>query len=620
MRWIIGLLFGLGCATLVASPLDGWLLPGEDVRRVGVLPPGIVCASTRTASGDAEILSWRLTNEGQAAARIDEAAFGVCFPFDCVLAGPRHADKRCAIWHVWCGGELAWLYARRPNGAAPYLCVNLVSGSVGSYSIDCDATLAATGAHYRGSPVLHFPPLTLAPGAATSLVFRVETTAKRPDRDVMDFPRAAVVEVSPRSPFVGEPVTVAVKTAAGEQRETKVFGRPGERIVPVEANGRRTFVRVNVLRDLRDILLTRARFIIDRQQCRKAGDPAEGAYVIYDRATGAQVCEPNVNDHNAARERLGMGCVVAMAARLSSAPEFRASLTRHRAFVEREIFDVRTGEVFNNVGRDNRWNRRYNYPWMAAYWIEWYRLSGEIDCLRHAVRTMDFYYRLNGASQESHGSFLPELAELCDKAGLTDEARRTRGHLLAQADNILGRAGKSVSGEVALTGAMPAMRIVFLAQAYLQSGEPKYLVAARRDVPQLEAYLARQPDCCSGLQNPRYWDGYWFGKSRLYGDTMPQWCGAVVGEAGHWLAKASGEQHFAELAHENLRGQLAAFFPDGFASCAGFTFKTARYRQGLGPFKPFMTPGLYPGERWDDWANDQDWSLYYAVRYLCREI
>lgn len=58
--------------------------------------------------------------------------------------------------------------------------------------------------------------------------------------------------------------------------------------------------------------------------------------------------------------------------------------------------------------------------------------------------------------------------------------------------------------------------------------------------------------------------------------------------------------------------------PAGVVCAASRT--AARYRQGTGPFKPFMTPGLYPGERWDDWANDQDWSLYYAVRYLCREI
>ena len=29
-----------------------------------------------------------------------------------------------------------------------------------------------------------------------------------------------------------------------------------------------------------------------------------------------------------------------------------------------------------------------------------------------------------------------------------------------------------------------------------------------------------------------------------------------------------------------------------------------------------LTP-QWKGERFDDFANDQDWSLYFAVKYLC---
>lgn len=604
------------------EPFDpaAWFTPGEDVCVTGTLPDGVTCRMERRPDNGRIIYDFLLENTGAQAASVDERAFGVMVPIDGVLAGKRHDPARAAIWHVWCGGEVAWLYACRTHGKGPVLCLNLLKGSVGSYSLRCDATAAATGAHTRGVPVLHATRRTLAPGERMELAFRLETTSKRPDRDLFDFPDAAAVQAWPRSVWTGETVNVQVRTAQGVTNREVTLDKPGEQVIPVEAGKRQTFVRVNALRPLREILATRANYIVAHQQRNRPGDPTDGAYVIYDRATGEQVCAPGECDHNAARERLGMGCVVAQAARLTGDASLRASLERHRAFVLREIFDAETGEVFNGVGRSNRNERRYNYPWMAAYWIEWYKLSGEGVCLDYAVRIVDRYYlKLNGAAQESHGTFLPELANLLEYAGKTAEAARMREHLVSQAENILSRAGRSVSGEVALTGAMPAMRIVFLAQAYLQTGARKYWDAACADHPQLEAYLARQPDYRTGVQNPRWWDGFWFGKSRLYGDTMPQWCGAAVGEAYHWMARAGGGDGAWLSARENLMGQLCAFFPDGSASAAGYAFATATFTRGCGAYEPFMTPGTYAGGYWDDWANDQDWSLYYAVKYLDEE-
>lgn len=597
--------------------LADWFTPGEDIRVTGRLPEGVTCSEDRQIVDGRATYTFVLANTGTQVACVDEQAFGVVVPIDGVLAGTRHNTARAAIWHVWCGGETAWLYACHTHGVGPVLNMNLLKGSVGSYSLLCDATTAATGAHSRGVPVLHASRRTLAPGECIELVFRLEAAQKRPDRDLFDFPGAVVVNAQPCSVWMGESVDVQVQSAIGVTNHVVTLDAPGEQVIPVEAAGRQTFVRVNALRPLREILEMRARYIVEKQQCSKAGDQLDGAYIIYDRATEKQVCASGENDHNAARERLGMGCVVAQAARLTDNAVLHTSLERHRAFVLREIFDTETGEVFNGVGRSNAHERRYNYPWMAAYWIEWHKLTGGTVYLDYAVRIVDRYYDvLNGAAQESHGTFLPELANLLEKIGKTEDANRMRGHLVGQAENILSRAGRSVSGEVALTGAMPAMRITFLAQAYLQTGERKYLDAALSDVPQMQAYLARQPDYRSSMQNPRWWDGFWFGKSRLYGDTMPQWCGAAVGEAFYWLARADGREEDRLNARENLMGQLCAFFVDGSASCAGYAFVTATFTRESGAYNAFMRPGTYSGNYWDDWANDQDWSLYYAVKYL----
>ena len=39
-------------------------------------------------------------------------------------------------------------------------------------------------------------------------------------------------------------------------------------------------------------------------------------------------------------------------------------------YVTRELFDTDTGEVFNDVCRNQDWKRLYNYPWISLLCLE----------------------------------------------------------------------------------------------------------------------------------------------------------------------------------------------------------------------------------------------------------
>ena len=73
----------------------------------------------------------------------------------------------------------------------------------------------------------------------------------------------------------------------------------------------------------------------------------------------------------------------------------------------------------------------------------------------------------------------------------------------------------------------PATNI--LLQTYIVTNETKYLDAAKIQLDVLELFNGLQPDYHLYETAIRHWDGYWFGKRRLYGDTFPHYWSALTG-------------------------------------------------------------------------------------------
>jgi len=589
---------------------DGWMLPGEEIRGLGCLPKGVTCERVWESDGSARVLRLVLRNGGADEAIVEEGDYGFVFPFDSVFArGREDALDAACVAHVWCGDDVAWVWAGRPNGTNRYFSAILTEGRLSSYSLRCDVSRVSTGACYRGSPVLNPPRLKIPPNGCVRFAFRLCESSRRPDRDLMG---PLLVTADDYSPFVGQEVVVRVKTTSGEREEKHRFSVPGEQVIRIEESGKRTFVRFNVLEDVDTLLLRRAKFIAGRQQAGDGQGRLSGAYLVFDRKTGKTVV--GKNDHNAGRERLGMGVLMAVAARRSGDGELVRSLERHRDFVLRELFDAETCTVFNDIGRDNAWHRNYNYPWMSVYWLETWRLTQDTVHLRHAAGTLLTYYeKRDGRKHESPCLFVLETIRALEAAGRTEEAARLKAALVSHADDILSRRGRTHSAEVTVTHGGANLRGSILAQALELTGDGRYREELLSELRRASSFFALQPDFHFCAQPVRHWDGFWFGGARLYGDTFPQWLGTLNGEM-YWRAGRVLRQPFDSVWRTNLKGLLSAFQSDGFASCAYYPFKTETFVDASGKFAPFAPPGVRHGECWDDWANDQDWSLYFTIR------
>ncbi len=563
---------------------------------------------------------------------------GIYFPYNCTFEDKINLHDNSCITHIWCGGDFSWMYSAKPSGAKPYLVCNITKGSISDYSISYDISRTKVGASYRGCIVLNPEEFVLLPGesAVFSFVFRFSDISPG-DNDVNEFCRMNL-SADRYSVFIGKPIKCKFNSldawndleviCDGVDTEynridngaywTLSYDTPGERTVLVYVNGKKLWMKINVLLPLADILTKRAQFITQKQQYHKNGSSLDGAYLIYDRDSNSLYYDEQFQDNNACRERISMGVVVAQALQNKYDELMMQSLIKHRKFIEREIFDKNTATVYNGVNRDARWKRAYNYPWMSVYYIEWYLLTKEKECLENAARIMISYYEnVNGGNQESPCIRNSEICSLLQKERMNELSQKLIKYTLAHADRILNDGSKCFSEEVTCTQFMFNGKINILCQAYILSGNKKYLEYVPEFIEKSNAFFAKQPDFHLNMIAVRYWDLYWFGKSKTYGDSMPQWLSALSAETYDFLCRTGFGKQYKYYAETVLMNNLCAFFENGFAS-AGYLapYKVVQYSSNAEYADEWKKPGIAFGHKYDSFANDQDWALYYAVKII----
>ncbi|WP_046173553.1 hypothetical protein [Domibacillus indicus] len=136
---------------------------------------------------------------------------------------------------------------------------------------------------------------------------------------------------------------------------------------------------------------------------------------------------------------------------------------------------------------------------------------------------------------------------------------------------------------------------------YKLTDDSKYLDEAKKHIKILELFNGLQPDYHLYETAIRHWDGYWFGKHRLYGDTFPHYWSSLTGRVYQNAAEITKDTEYYKKAEASYRGVLNLFNEDGSASCAKLT--------------PHTVNGIKAGF-YDPWANDQDWGLYYMFNYI----
>lgn len=642
MSWISGptdtpwqqrsLQWGLGYADLGKDvlhrgrwevPTQFAIDPGKRQARSSYRVGSLEVTVTRVLQGDTVRERYEFTNLGQKTLPMaaGKSPLTIAAPFnDHYTSSGDVMEGRCHA-HLWMGGTSAWLATLRMGGRGPHLGLVLNEGALTGYSIAGRDDV--TGSNTRGTFLLHTDIANLAPGERRAVAWTMFWHTGWEDffaQCARRSPAFVMVEAPRHTAYMGEPMTLTLRLAAPDGVRATCNGAPlalarrgtlfdaslptdsiGERKVELTApSGMKTGAVFNVVPPLELLMANRVRFIVERQQVGTPGDPAEGAFVVYDNETDAQVRRDKVaaRDRNEGRERLGMGVLLARWLRVQPKrdPALMASLERYMAFVSARL-QRPDGFVLDGLGRPNK--RLYNWPWAAQLHLAYARLTGRESAWLAFMATIESYYANGG--ERFYGIGLPVfdgLVALKKQGRTADHARLL--DLFERHGRILARTGAAYpSSEVNYEQSIVAPAAVFLLELHRATGAAEWLQGARLHLALLELFNGRQPDHHLHDVAIRHWDGYWFGKYQLWGDTFPHYWSTLTAVAFHHYAKATGEAAYSERAEQIIRNNLSLFTADGRGSAA------------------FVYPVSVNGRKAhvaDPYANDQDWALVHALQ------
>ncbi len=539
----------------------------------------------------------------------------VFFPVNDAYPNPGEAQKRRAHAHIWCGGISSWINMLRMGGAEYHLGMVLTKGSVCGYRIENRSSLL-TGAQSRGdiALLLNLPPLNPGETAEFSTAVFVHTGWDNFFIRAETLGLPLKISSTKYVLFSGESADIRIRTAPTETldsveicgRRSAFVNRNGEYVVSVtgglpgscrvttrSASGY-GWAELLVIPGVLELMKKRSRFIIRNQQILDPDDPLLGAYCVFDNETCSIIRGTEERcDLNAGRERIGMAVFLALLEERESDPERKTSLELYLDFFENKLLKE-DGTVKNGCLVRPDLDRGYNYPWAAMVCIAFFRLTGNIRFIHLLLKIIRTFYRNFGFTFS--GILLPVLEshDLAAAAGEKEIAQELLELYRKHADETVKRGDEYPVLEVNYEQSIVAPVTALLLEFYLITGEAVYLRQAERHLHRLELFAGQQPDYHLYDIGIRHWDAYWFGKSRMFGDTFPHHWSVLSAQVFHRYWEISGKKEYRSRCWNIMKANLCLFFPDGTASSAYIYPESVDGRKG----------GFY-----DSYGNDQDWIL-----------
>ncbi|MCL1669113.1 DUF5695 domain-containing protein [Elizabethkingia ursingii] len=515
------------------------------------------------------------------------------------------ATNRCNV-HIWTGMHSSYINALRMNGKGMHLGMILTKGALKGYSIE-NRSSANGSSNMRGTIALNTESFSLKPGHSYTLQWKLfwhqgwndfYTKAKK----------IGFVHVKANKYVIskGEEIKIetdAIKTANIKQNNIILTGeKPGEYRQKIEFdNGKKyTFINYLVISSPKEILEKRANFITKNQQMNDVNDRRYGAYMVYDNELNKILTDPEKSvspaDRNEGAERIGMGVFIARWLQYNNDEKIKKSLLRYVKFVRTKLQDV-DYKTFSNTTHTS-YPRGYNYPWAASLYLETYKLTKDRQYL------LDYYGTTRKFFTEFDHHFygidirIKEGIDALSSAGMQTEKEALLNDYKLFGDFIIKNGIYYPKHEVNYEQSIVAPAITALCELYLVTKDEKYLTAAKLQMPSLDAFNGKQPDVHLYDIGIRHWDGYWFGKSELLGDTMPHYWSALTAIAFYRYYQCTQEKDYKQRAQGIVENNLLNFKEDGKTSCA------------------YMYPDTINGKSgkyYDAYANDQDWALVYYL-------
>lgn len=520
--------------------------------------------------------------------------------------------------HIWCGEEFSWVNALRQGESCLNLGLVVTRGSLDAYSIDRENQTICTAR--RGNIIVH-PELTdLLPDEEYVLCWTVfihkgtddffeklSSYGKNLDFNVENY------TVMGEESFVFDFCSSSAKVVCmGEEiPHTEKNGRIyvnykskclGEHKFIITTPEGRTHISMFASEDFETLLEKRISYIVNKQQYHNPKSQLDGAYLVYDTSENRHYFSNRNHDHNASRERLGMGITIARYLRTHKNDEFYASLMKYVKFVMREFVNTETGEVFNTIGKNPNMIRLYNAPWMIVFMSELYELTDDIQYLVNAIRIIRNYYSGGGFKFYPNAIDISNVYNSFKKAGMA-ELEEVKDFFVTHAENMVKTGLDYPPHEVIYEQTIVTPAVTLISQAGIILDDKSYIDKVQPHLEPLKRFDGMQPDYRFNGIPIRYWDDYWFGKSGLYADTLHYWS-CLTAQSYYSYYMLSGEEEYKKAAYNCIRNCMCLFKPDGSASCAYVL--------------PYFVDGI-PGNFYDQWANDQDFALYFATQIFMGE-
>jgi hypothetical protein len=536
--------------------------------------------------GDQWTETYELRNT--AADPVEIGSLAISTPYRDVYTSSRESLTGAVHAHVWTGGADAWVWAVPMDGSGPGLGLHLKEGELWAYSIE--SREPGTSSNVRGHIYLHVtdharaphamggqPAVSLAPGQSYRWTWQL---AWYDDLPAFHADREPLINADQLAAEVGETIQLS-GAGPGEVSSDE----PG--VMYVDATDGKRAARIAVLfhQPLQEIAERRVRFVLDRQRRPELADSRRYAFVPYDNDSGLTVLSGAWRDWSDARERIAMALLLqeVRARGWGDRAQLDEALAGYELFVREHLVDA-DGTVHDDSIHKTA-VRLYNFPWFARF------LLGQGD-RAGATRILNRYYELGG------DHFLAfDLGPLLSELGLRD-------HLVRHARTFIEYGDELPPHEVNYEQSMVAPLLELLVAAYRRAPDEIDGAELSRRLPWLTAFAADQPDVRLRHVPIRHWDGYWFGRLRLWGDVFPHyWSVLSAAVYAAWPRELVDTEQAAWLdaaADAILRANLANFAADGSATCA-FVYPSCVNGQ--------------PAHVADPLANDQDWALVYAIRH-----
>lgn len=547
---------------------------------------------------------------------LERGELGICVPFNDRYTWAEDCQLHRCNTHIWCGEHTSWVNALRMGKSGCNLGMVLTEGELDSYSV------SGSRSNQRGIFILNCGHKQLRAGETFTVSWELFWHAG--DGDFYQKARQSGQFIDVRAEhftvFSDETIRFTASLPPNK-REVLVFAddekadflrngdlvrvayrpkRPGEHRFRIVADGICTHADFLVVSGVKQLLEKRVRFIAERQQYHCPQSPLDGSFLIYDNREKYPVYDAVITDHNACRERVGMALLLIRYLQEHEDARLRAALDAYLAFLYREFFDAQTGEVFDGAGKNNSRIRLYNAPWITLLLTELYNLTGQKEYLEQILRILEKYYAQGGQRFYPNGFSMAKTVEAFRNAQMQKEAELVLGLFRMHVDNMIANGLAYPKHEVNFEQTIVTAPANYISEMGLLTGDGRYLAEAKRHIEILERFNGRQPGFHQHEIPIRWWDDFWFGKGRVFGDTFPHYWSCLTARAYMNYYRLSGEEKYRSAAQECLRNCLCLFTEDGQGSCA-YVF-------------PFLVNGKR-GEFYDEWANDQDFALYFFQDY-----